>query len=95
MGPPVINLLIDLDPARGYGGATVDALTHAAAAAGSKVEVRVVPTATIGSRLAGGDVPGCTGDGVVVGPGSPYRDPDAVLAVIRVARERGVPLVGT
>ena len=33
--------------------------------------------------------------GFFVAPGSPYRDMNAVLEVIRLARERGVPLVGT
>lgn len=34
-------------------------------------------------------------DGFLVAPGSPYRDEDAVVDVIRHAREEGVPLVGT
>ena len=34
-------------------------------------------------------------DGIFVAPASPYRDMDAVLDVIRHARESGVPLVGT
>jgi CTP synthase (UTP-ammonia lyase) len=33
--------------------------------------------------------------GIFVAPGSPYRDMEATLDVIRHARERGVPLVGT
>ena len=33
--------------------------------------------------------------GLVIAPGSPYRDMDAVVDVIRAAREKGVPLVGT
>lgn len=34
-------------------------------------------------------------DGVWIAPASPYRDMDAALEAIRLARERGVPLVGT
>ena len=34
-------------------------------------------------------------DGFLIAPASPYRDMEAVLEVIRLARERGVPLVGT
>ena len=34
-------------------------------------------------------------DGVWVVPGSPYRDDDAVLAAIGVARRSGLPLLGT
>jgi CTP synthase (UTP-ammonia lyase) len=33
--------------------------------------------------------------GLVIAPASPYRDMEAVIDVIRDARERGVPLVGT
>ena len=33
--------------------------------------------------------------GFLIAPASPYRDMEAVLDVIRLARERGVPLVGT
>ncbi len=33
--------------------------------------------------------------GILVAPASPYRDMEAALDVIRLARERGVPLVGT
>jgi CTP synthase (UTP-ammonia lyase) len=34
-------------------------------------------------------------DGLWCVPGSPYRDMDAVLQAIRIARERGVPFLGT
>lgn len=33
--------------------------------------------------------------GVWIAPGTPYRDRDAVLAVIRSARERGQPILGS
>ena len=33
--------------------------------------------------------------GYFIAPASPYRDMEAVLDVIRSARERGIPLVGT
>jgi CTP synthase (UTP-ammonia lyase) len=45
---------------------------------------------TIGARAADE-----LGDALVVGPGSPYRDAEAVLNVIASARARGVPLLGT
>ena len=35
------------------------------------------------------------GDGVVIGPGTPYREPHAAERAITAARERGVPLVAT
>jgi CTP synthase (UTP-ammonia lyase) len=34
-------------------------------------------------------------DAVWVVPGSPYRDPDGAVAAIRVAREQGLPFLGT
>ena len=33
--------------------------------------------------------------GLLIAPASPYRDMDAVVDVVREAREEGVPLVGT
>ena len=82
---PTITVLMDLPPEQAYHRATVAALGHAADALGVAVDVRVVTTDAIGAL----------GHGVVIGPGSPYRDPMAVESVIRQARERGVPLVGT
>ncbi len=84
-----IALLMDLPPQHAYHRATLAAIAHAAATV-SGVRAVVVPTDTIGGRSADG-----LGDGVVVGPGSPYREPDAALDVIGSAREGGVPLVGT
>ena len=87
-----INILMDLPAGQAYHSATVRGLEQAAASRGlaERVDLRVVPTATIDRALT--EEPG---DGVVVGPGSPYDSPEKVLDVIRTARERGVPLVGT
>ena len=82
---PTITVVMDLAPDRPYHRATVAAIGHAADAAGVAVDVQVVTT----------DAVGALGDGVVIGPGSPYREPAAVERVIRGARERGLPLVGT
>jgi CTP synthase (UTP-ammonia lyase) len=87
---PVITLLIDLPPDQDYHVATLAALDHASRFVGVPVEVRVVPTDTIQSQLIADP-----GAAVVVGPGSPYRNREGVLAVIRSAREKGIPLVGT
>lgn len=83
-----ITLLIDLSRDARYYDATVEALRHAIDTAGVECAIDVVRTDQIGD-------PSAIGDGVVIGPGSPYRDPSAAEAVIRHARERGVPLVGT
>lgn len=88
----IVNVLMDLPPEQAYHSATMAALDHAAAATGlgGEIDVRVVRTATIDDALV--DDPG---QGVVVGPGSPYDSPERVHDVILSARERGVPLVGT
>jgi CTP synthase (UTP-ammonia lyase) len=80
---------MDLRPDEPYHQATLAALAHAGAVS-CALRTIVVPTDTIGGRDAD-----ALGDAVVVGPGSPYREAEAVLDVIRSARERGVPLVGT
>jgi CTP synthase (UTP-ammonia lyase) len=90
MAGPILNVLIDLPPTQAYRVATFDALGHASAALGAEVDVRTVATSQIDDALIENP-----GHGVVVGPGSPYVNPDAVNAVIQSARERGVPLVGT
>jgi CTP synthase (UTP-ammonia lyase) len=80
-----ITVLLDLppdDPAHRF---TVDALAHAIALRDADVVVEVTRTDEI-SEL---------GDGIVVGPGSPYRDSAAAEGVIQTARIRGIPLVGT
>ena len=87
----VVTVLIDLPPNKQYHTATVAALRHASEHRATPIEIRVVPTDRIGDI----DLLATPGSAVVVGPGSPYRDPEAVHAVVRTARERGVPLVGT
>ncbi len=86
----VITVLMDLPATQAYRVATLEALAHAEAHVGAGVRVQVVPTAAIDGHLISDP-----GDGVMVGPGSPYDNPEGVLEVIRTARQRGVPLVGT
>jgi CTP synthase (UTP-ammonia lyase) len=86
-----ICVVIDLPVRHAYHVATLSALEHAAGAVGARdFQVRVVAS----DALADGAIVDASA-AVVIGPGSPYRDPEAVLGVIRSARERGVPLVGT
>jgi CTP synthase (UTP-ammonia lyase) len=87
----VVNLLIDVPPDQPYHAATVAALGHASEHTATPIEIRVVQTHRIGDPV----LLTAPGSAVVVGPGSPYRHPEAVHAVVRAARERGVPLVGT
>ena len=87
----VVTVVIDLPADHRYHEATLAALGHASAASGIPIDVQVVPTDTIrnAARVAS------PGSAVVIGPGSPYRDPELVYEVVRKARERNVPLVGT
>lgn len=85
-----ILILFDRHVARRYADATIAAVAHAVSRLGVAVPLRELPTAAIDASVIAHP-----GAGVVVGPGSPYDNPDGVLAVIRTARERGVPLVGT
>jgi CTP synthase (UTP-ammonia lyase) len=89
--PIAVNLLIDYAPEHPYHRASVAALQDAASQARLPVEIRIVPTDTIDDvdRLT------AAGSAVFIGPGTPYRNPDAANDVIRAARERGVPLVAT
>ena len=64
---------------------TVAALQHAIAHRGHPIDVIVERTDSIGPL----------GHGVMIGPGSPYRDPVATESVIERARRLGIPLVGT
>ncbi|HKF16074.1 MAG TPA: hypothetical protein VKF14_02580 [Candidatus Dormibacteraeota bacterium] len=90
MRSPLISVLIDLAPGQQFRAATLTALEHASDRQRANVEVRVVPTDTIDRGLMAGP-----GSAVVIGPGSPYRNPEGVLEVVQSARERGIPLVAT
>ena len=72
--------------------AIATALAHSAAAAGAPVEHEWVATpeleANAADRLSGFDAVWCA-------PGSPYLSLDGALEAIRVARENGVPFIGT
>lgn len=82
-----IVVLIDLPPSQRYHRATLAALAHAAVRLGVTPEVDVQPSDALD--------PSSLGDGVVIGPGTPYRQPEVAHEAIRTARERGVPLVAT
>jgi CTP synthase (UTP-ammonia lyase) len=84
-----VGVLMDLPPGQAHHVATLAALEHAASALALDLDVCVVGTDQLGQHDP------LTDAAIVVGPGSPYRDPEGVMQVIRAARERGVPLVGT
>ena len=73
--------------------ATSDAVGHCSAALGLPVAHRWVITEDLngpdGSRLLTGF------KGFLIAPGSPYKSMDGALLGIRIAREWGIPLLGT
>jgi CTP synthase (UTP-ammonia lyase) len=88
---PLVSVLIDLPAHHLYHRATLAALRHASEHRGIPIEVHVVPTDTVRDAA----LIASAGSAVIIGPGSPYPDPEAAFAVVREARERNVPLVGT
>jgi CTP synthase (UTP-ammonia lyase) len=85
-----IAVVLDSAPTHPYHIATLAAIGHAADALSLRPDVLVTPSDTLADPAAVESYAA-----IVIGPGSPYRDPEAALATIRAARERGVPLVGT
>lgn len=85
-----VAVLLDSPPTARFHQATLEAIEHAAAMVGRAVRARAITTDASDLRHTVD-----AADGVVVGPGSPYRDELAVWEVIGTARARGVPLVGT
>jgi CTP synthase (UTP-ammonia lyase) len=87
----VVSVLIDLPADHRYHRATLAALEHASDDRGIPIDVRVVRTDAIrdASRIA------AAGSVVIIGPGSPYRNPEAAHEVVQKAREQNIPLVGT
>jgi CTP synthase (UTP-ammonia lyase) len=85
-----VGVVLDSASSAPYHLATLAAIDHAAQALSLDVEAHVLRSNTL-NDLAAVEAHAA----LVIGPGSPYDDPEAVLATIRAARERGVPLVGT
>lgn len=84
-----ISVLLDSPPSAPYHRATLAALDHALGDA-ADVTVRVVRTPMIDEAFLRDP-----GDGVWIGPGSPYDEPMAADELIRTARQRGLPLLAT
>ena len=85
-----ISVLVDLPETQQYLTATMAALEHSATATNINIDAQLIRTDTITPAFI--EHPG---DAVVLGPGSPYLRPDLAEEVIRSAREKGIPLVGT
>src|SRR5579872_889242 len=82
----------DHDAANETHTASTAALQHAAASIGRDVDVGWVPTVDITSVEAGA-LQGA--DGLLIAPGSPYRNMDGALLAVTFARTHDTPLLGT
>lgn len=88
-----LAIVADFNPNSKSHAATNAALAHSAAALGLSVKQDWIGTAEAAtpaglSRLA-------TYDRIWAGPCSPYESMEGALSTIRLARERGIPLLGT
>src|SRR3954470_6362915 len=73
--------------------ATNAAIAHATARLGLAINPRWIGTAELRSGELLEEL--AASHGIWIGPGSPYQDMEGALSAIRVARERGIPLLGT
>ena len=87
-----VGIIGDHDPGNATHAATEEALVHAAHALGVSAEVEWLPTDAL-ERRAGESVR--LFDAILCSPGSPYRSLDGAVEAIRLAREDGVPFIGT
>ena len=88
-----LGVIGDYDPGNPYHPATTEALEHAAAALQLAAVVEWLPTRRLVGEAA---LPVLERqDGLLAGPGSPYRSLEGALDAIRFARVRGRPFAGT
>jgi len=88
-----LAIVADFDSGSKSHKATDEAIAHSAAGLGSGFDSRWVATPELArpdglERLA-------EFAGIWIGPGSPYASIEGALGAIRIARERGIPLLGT
>jgi CTP synthase (UTP-ammonia lyase) len=84
---PVVGIVGDFDARKPTHVATGQALAHAG------LEAEWVPTVDVTPEKPEARLGRYAG--LFIASGSPYRSMDGALAAVRLARERGVPLVGT
>jgi CTP synthase (UTP-ammonia lyase) len=88
-----IGVVGDYDPTNPTHTATATSLEHAAGAAGLLVDVAWIGTETVGGKQ--GQTALNEVEGLVIAPGSPYRNIDGALTAIEHARRNAIPLLGT
>lgn len=85
--PALVGIVGDFNPTNTTHQATNRALAHAG------VDFEWVPTDEVTPRQPQARLAAYAG--LFIAPASPYRSMEGALAAVRLARERGVPLVGT
>ena len=86
----MIRIVFDKHPGEPFYAETLASVDHAIADLGTDLTVEVVRTGDLADELIA-----APDGGVFIGPGTPFEHPDRAEALIRSARERGVPLVAT
>ena len=92
--PLRIAIVGDRDAAFPPHPATDTALEHASLATGLPLDAQWIATDAFAAMDAQ-TAHRALGDAVIVAPGSPYRSMDGALRAVRIAREGGLPLLGT
>src|SRR5437667_10014794 len=88
-----LAIVADFDSGSRSHAATNDAVAHSAADLGVSVQPEWIGTAELAG--AGGQKRLADFSGMWIGPGSPYASMEGALSAIRIARARGIPLLGT
>jgi len=91
--PTSLAIVADFDSGSRAHRATNDAILHSISALGLAVEPQWIGTAELARPGGMKRLSKC--GGIWIGPGSPYVSMDGALSAIRLAREEGIPLLGT
>jgi CTP synthase (UTP-ammonia lyase) len=89
----ILGIVGDYNPRNRSHQATNDAINHCSAALGCPVEQYWVGTEALANP--GGLKRLADFEGLWIAPASPYNSMDGALSAIRMAREQGIPLLGT
>src|SRR3954462_13828683 len=88
-----LAIVADFNPNSPSHAATNEAIQHSASEVGLALELTWIGTAELTNPKAVARLREF--GGIWIGPGSPYTSMDGALAAIRLAREGGIPLLGT
>lgn len=89
----MIGIVADFNSRSKSHAATNAAIAHSTEALGVKLETQWISTMALTRPEGLEALAQCSG--LWIGPGSPYANMEGVLSAIRLARERGIPLLGT